>query len=238
MFRPRPEFGVSLADRESDRVGVRDIAPLAEIFAKQRVETLAPDAIILAAGEPAFHVHQIVSGCLRVSRLTLGGRRSVLRFRFGPDYFGELFEGVYQNTAEAVTEVQLRRVPSSELRAAAAHDPALNLALHRWFAQSLSVIQSHLLVLAAHNALEKLARFLLLLSREPMCTNGSAHELVLPMNRLDVADFLGLTIESVSRAFTRLKLDGYIAIRGTQEIKINRLDALARLAKMDDPAVP
>ena len=238
MFKPRPELGRNTSVREDTGVATGDIAPLAAMFAQQRIETLAPDAIILTASEPAFHVHQLVSGCLRVSRLTPGGRRSVLRFRFGTDYFGELFEGVYQNTAEAVTEVQLRRIPSSELRAASATDPALNLALHRWFAQSLSVIQNHLLVLAAHNALEKLARFLLLLSQEPMCTKGSAHELVLPMNRMDVADFLGLTIESVSRAFTRLKHDGYIAIRGTQEIKINRPSALAKLAGVDDATAP
>jgi len=238
MLRYRPESGGNPPDRKADGIVTGDIAPLAAMFARQRIETLAPDAIILTASEPAFHVHQLVSGCLRVSRLTPGGRRSVLRFRFGTDYFGELFEGVYQNTAEAVTEVRLRRIPSSELRAASASDPALNLALHKWFAQSLSVIQSHLLVLAAHNALEKLARFLLLLSREPMCTKGSANELVLPMNRLDVADFLGLTIESVSRTLTRLKHDGYIAIRGTQEITINRPGALARLAGVDDATAP
>jgi CRP/FNR family transcriptional regulator len=207
------------------------------MFAQRRVETVGPNTAIVTAGDPATHVIQLISGCVRVCRVAVDGRRSILRFRFGIDYFGELFEGRYGNTAEAVTAVQLRRVPAAELRGAAERNSSLHHALRKWSAHSLWVIQNHFVVLSANTTREKLARFLLLLAQEEHCKKA-ANTIILPMGRLDIADYLGVTIESVSRSFSSFARGGYIALRGYHEVHVKEPHKLMQIAGVENFTAP
>jgi CRP-like cAMP-binding protein len=230
------DFALRILERPHAPNGAYDTAragdPLAAIFAPQPVETAAAGTTIVNAGDPALKTYQLVSGCVRICRTKFDGRRAIVEFRFGVGYFGRLVDGIHANAVEAVTAVELRRLPLRALRDAAARDARLNQALQVWTRRCVPSLHAHLTDLTTRTAVEKLARFLLLLAREEACMDDVPNLLVLPMSRMDIGDFLGLNIESVSRAFTRLKLDGYISIHGTQRIVIERPAGLTRLANV------
>ncbi|TGD98359.1 helix-turn-helix domain-containing protein [Methylobacterium nonmethylotrophicum] len=190
--------------------------------------TVAAEAEIFAGGDRAGTFYKVVSGVVRTYRLLSDGRRQIDAFHLPGDIFGLEAGAEHRFNAEAVTEARLD-VHRREPRALAGDDGALAREIVASMMKALERAQEHMMLLGRKSARERIATFLLTLSRRMAC-DGAAMEL--PMSRTDMADHLGLTVESVSRAVTQLERDGLIALPPNRRLVVLRdVEALARLAE-------
>ena len=176
---------------------VRDSASVFKFDKKVRM--YGRDELLFAEGDPAFYVYKLVSGVVICFRSLAAGRRSIDAFRFTGDVFGFDGDGERQFSAVAISNVSVRvaRRDAVFLRAAADRDASQELLAASY--QELQRAQRRALRLSM-NARQRIASFLLEMSERL----GQPDNLELPMTRQDIADYLGLTIETVCRTFTRL----------------------------------
>ncbi len=185
------------------------------------------DDEIFGEGEPADYVYQLVSGAVRTYRLLSDGRRQIEAFHIAGDIFG-LEAGIERRTtAEAITGAVVKAVKRSTLTGRAQEDGNMARALWRMTARELKRTQDHIMTLGRRSAAERLAGFLLELADEA----DTPDEVTLPMSRQDIADYLGLTIETVSRTFTQLQGSGYVAIPSSRRIVLCDRERLAELCE-------
>lgn len=177
-------------------------------------------AEIYAQGEKAGHLYQVAFGAVRVYRLLADGRRQISAFHLAGEVFGFEADGTHHFFAEAIGATGIRA-----LRLAAAHD--LSRALLPLALQGLVRAQEHLLVLGRQSAAERVAAFLLDMAER----QGGLPRFDLPMSRMDIADYLGLTIETVSRVLTKLKDKGIIRLPGLRSVEIIRWQALRDMSE-------
>lgn len=166
----------------------------------------AAGAEIYGQGERAATLYQVEFGCVRIHRLMSDGRRQIAAFHMAGEVFGFESDGTHQFFAEAVASTGIRTVRlTTQVTACPSFVP---LAL-----QSLARAQRHLLVLGRQNATERVAAFLV----DMMERQGDLNCIDLPMSRCDIADYLGLTIETVSRIFTKFRQKGVIRLEGARD---------------------
>lgn len=180
----------------------------------------ARDDEIVAQDDNAEHCYLIVSGCVRTVRLMQDGRRQVGEFLFPGDVFGWDALDKHDFGAEAVTQVTLHRFCRSGLAALADQDCILSRRIRELTAMQFRAGREHVILLGRMTAFERIASFLLEMARR-MKLDGRSH-VELPMNRADIADYLGLTTETVCRQLTQHRRDGTIAINGTKITIANR----------------
>lgn len=177
-------------------------------------------AEIYAQGEKAGALYQVEFGAVRVYRLLADGRRQISAFHLAGETFGFEAHPTHRFFAEAINATGLRIY-----RVAPAADMSrelLPLAL-----KGLTRAQEHLLVLGRQNAIERVAAFLLDMAER----QGGLRQVELAMSRNDIGDYLGLTIETVSRVFTRLKEKGVIRLLSLRSIEILKRDALLAMGE-------
>lgn len=177
-------------------------------------------AEIYAQGEECSSLYKVEFGCVRIYRLLSDGRRQISAFHLAGETFGFEADRVHHFFAEAICATGIRILRIKSTRDDLAID-LLPMAL-----QNLLRAQEHLLVLGRQNALERVAAFLLEMSER----QGGLRQVELPMPRLDIADYLGLTIETVSRAFSRLKDKGVIRLPSLRSVEIIRWQTLQAMA--------
>lgn len=216
-----------------------------EVFAGAPVRELSPGEALISAGSPADQVYNIQSGVLRVCRTGRDGRRQVLAFLFRDNFVGLTATDTYFFSVEAVTAARVACCPRRRLMERLEEDPSaertfLNM-MFRVVEDMLDVVFS----LGQRSASERLAVFLLYLRHWHRLTEGIADdashrlaEVNLPMSREDIADFLGLKKETVSRSFRDLEERGLILRRDAQRVRILKLDELRALAGIHDFASP
>ena len=171
-------------------------------------------------GDPAHYLFTIRRGVVRVVRTFPDGRRSVVGFLHGGDFFGGGFgRNAYAATAEAVTPLEYCRIDVGDLDALAKTFPGLNHQLAEMTSVRLHAADDHIVLLSRKTAIEKVAAFLLASAEWA----GRADRFDLPMARGDIADYLGLTIETVSRTMTKLVEAGVIQLPTPQHVQV--LDA-------------
>jgi CRP/FNR family nitrogen fixation transcriptional regulator len=186
----------------------------------------ARNAEIFGEDEPAEYLYQVISGTVRTYRMLDDGRRQISAFYLPGDVFGFEAGDAHHSTAEAISEVHILVVKRSSVLARAEHEKSLAKQLWMLTVRELQRVQQHSLVLIK-NAEERVAGFLL----EMAGRNASQAAVELPMSRQDIADYLGLTIETVSRTFTHFVQSGVIALETSRRIRfcnraaLNRLDA-------------
>jgi CRP/FNR family transcriptional regulator, nitrogen fixation regulation protein len=188
--------------------------------AQPSATTFYPEnAVIYAQGDAAGHLYLVEFGVVRICRLTADGRRQINAFHFAGEVFGFEAGEEHQFYAESVNGAGVRVLHGSRNSGVAPDLLALALT-------SLVRAQQHQLVLGRRSAAEKLAGFIL-----DMVERQEADDVVgLPMQRSDVADYLGLTFETVSRALRVLKDDGLIRVPSVSQIEILDQTALEDLA--------
>ena len=198
------------------RTAPRDALDLLEQFGT--TITAERDREILGQGDRAEFCYKILSGCVRRVKLMEDGRRQVGEFLLAGDLFGFDVLDTHDFAAEAVSDVVLRRYPLRMVEALAESQLALARRLRDLTAASLRVAHGRLVLLGRKTASERIASFLLeMAERLPERGKGAVD---LPMSRTDMADHLGLTIETVCRVLAHLRRDGTIAIeRGAVEIR-------------------
>jgi len=169
-------------------------------------------ATLFDEGDAAVHVYNVTRGGLRLSKLLADGRRQVTAFALPGDFVGLIARNQQVCTAEAVTDTEICRFNRRDLDRLFQQEPALQGRLLQLTRDALAEAQERMLLLGRKAPAEKLASFLLDLSHRAVRQCRPASPLPLPMNRGDIADFLGLTVETVSRTFTRFRQDGLIEL--------------------------
>jgi CRP-like cAMP-binding protein len=187
---------------------------------------VATDGTIFSEGDPVGEVYEVAAGVVRLCKLLPDGRRAVLGFRLAGEVFGLGPGGEHGCTAEAVTDVRLRSCRGRAVEAAAERSPEVRRRLSAVLWRELGEARASLLVLGRMTARERVASFLLRLSRRA----DAADRVELAMGRLDIADHLGLTVETVSRTVTELRHTGVIALPSPNRVLVLRPAALRALA--------
>ena len=182
------------------------------------------NAEIFAEGETAGYVYKLVSGVVRVSKLLPDGRRQISAFHLPGDMFGFEIDDIHHASAEAIVPVKVIAFKWHSLLSTTVSSGFVHELLNRTMI-GLRQTQDHLLLLGRKNALERLAAFLL----EMACRSGNDDVLDLAMPRHDIADYLGLTLETVSRMFAELKEAGIVRLESARRV---HLVDMARLKAM------
>ena len=186
--------------------------------------TFAKDEEIFAQDEDADLVHLVVSGAVRTTRLLSDGRRQVGAFYYAGDLIGLETGPVHRFSAEAICDSVVLVVRRSALKTLV-QDGVLDRAIWEATRRELERTQEHLLVLGRKTACEKVASFLMSLAQR------DGGELIsMPMSRQDMADYLGLTIETVSRMLTQLQHSAVVQFHGCRRFTVKRWDALEQMA--------
>jgi CRP/FNR family nitrogen fixation transcriptional regulator len=181
------------------------------------------NAEIFAEGEKAGYVYKLVSGVIRVSKLLPDGRRQISAFHLPGDMFGFEVDDIHHASAEAIVPVKVVAFKWHSLSETASSGFMHEL-LNRTMI-GLRQTQDHLLLLGRKNALERLSAFLLEMARR----SRSDDTLELAMPRHDIADYLGLTLETVSRMFAELKEAGIIKLESARRVRLVDLAKLEAL---------
>jgi CRP/FNR family nitrogen fixation transcriptional regulator len=217
------DYAGFLAQSASDFAGSDDSDVLAMLGT---VVAVRPGAAIYGEGDRATAWYRVQSGVLRTCKLLPDGRRQVEDFLFPGDFFGLETRGEHSFAAEAITSVSVIRYSRPRLTAAAAASNRVAARLLDVSLEQLGKVHGHLMLLGRKTAEEKLATFLLeMLERSP-----GPDVIDLSMSRTDIADYLGLTIETVSRTFSTLKQEGVIALPSAQHVVILDRDALEEMS--------
>jgi CRP/FNR family nitrogen fixation transcriptional regulator len=178
--------------------------------------TYTRDEEIFGEREPAEYVYQVLSGAVRTYKMLSDGRRQIAAFHLPGDVFGLESRSTHRLTAEAIVDTTVRLVKRSSLEKAAGLD--LSVARKLWTITSaeLKHAEDHMLLLGKKSAMEKVATFLL----EMDGRLAVAGMMALPMCRRDIADYLGLTLETVSRALSQLQAEGVLGLSGARQIQL------------------
>ncbi len=209
---------------------------LPQLFCDTPAEIMPHGRTMFWEGDEAKDVFLIDAGALRLCRGLSDGRRAIVGFMLPGEILGLAAGAVYPYSAEAIDEVKLRRMPRRRLIDDMDRDATLRPQAFMAISNELTRAQDQILLLGRKTADERVASFLLSMAER---TGAAAREISLPMTRLDMADYLGLTIETVSRVLTRLQREGLIAFTSRYDLGIRRQRELRERAGWDDnPAVP
>lgn len=191
---------------------------------------LASDETLVEEGERRRRVYSLTSGMLRLVIGLPDGRRQITGFLLPGDYLGLADEDIYSATAEAIIPSNLCSFPVAEMDRLVARFPKLNDRLFAFTRAALRHARENQMILGRLAPVEKLATFLLLLSRRAVEHRMAANPVAISMSRSDIADYLGLTIETVSRSFTKLRAQGLIDLPDAHLVDIRDRRALEAVA--------
>ena len=177
-------------------------------------------------GDDGVNLYAITSGVMRLSKMLKDGRRQVTGFLFPGDLMGFAFSGNYAYSADAVTSAELCRFPRARLNTLIEHSPELERRLLALASNELAAAQEHIVLLGRKNARERLASFLLALGRKSEEDPAPDGYLSIPMTRADIADYLGLTIETISRVLAQFKEERLIDLPRPHQFRVLDLDRL------------
>lgn len=184
------------------------------------------DASIVREEDPAANLFVLRQGHVTVSRLTEDGKRQVISFLFPGDVFGLTAEPVNRHSATTISKTLFCRFDRSSIDALTHDNPVLEKALRQLLTRQLDSAYELIFSLGRKSAVQKVASFIWYVSYHERKLGRSAQPLILPMSRGDIADFMGLTIETVSRSFTELKQIGVIRLVEANQIEIPDLNRL------------
>jgi CRP/FNR family nitrogen fixation transcriptional regulator len=183
---------------------------------------------IFGEKEPADYVYQVMSGAVRSYKLLSDGRRQIGAFHLAGDIFGLEIGTDHRFTTEAIVDTTVRLMKRRSLELVAESDVMVARNLLSMTTNNLRHAEDHMLLLGRKTSLERVAAFLIEMDKR----STAAGILALPMCRRDIADYLGLTLETVSRALSRLHALGILGFIGNNQRQIVLLDR-DKLASLD-----
>ena len=220
--------GIGLTGQSS--AGLAHSGQLDALVALEQIGTrksFARDEEIYAEGEPAEFWYKVVSGTVRISKLFADGRRHIAEFCFSGECFGLDEPQKHEFSAEAVTDVILMRYPRRATAQLLDETPHLAHRLCDMALRDLAQAQARMLRLGRMTASERVASFLLELRER----RDAARMIEVPMSRSDIADYLGLTIETVCRVLSAFKRSGAIAMADPHTIELRECSALEAVSE-------
>lgn len=207
---------------QSDRADL--IAALGRIGSRR---SFSRNKEIYAEDSPTDCWFMVVSGVVRICKLLADGRRHIAEFCYAGDCFGldSIAQRLY--SAEAVSQLVVMRYPRRATERLIADEPHLARALHEIVLRGLADAQTRILVPGAMRAPERVARFLIDFSEN----RGHAQVIELPMCRNDIADYLGLTVETICRVLSTFRSDRLTSSAGRHRIELRNPSVLAALCE-------
>jgi CRP/FNR family transcriptional regulator len=211
-------FATALADERPDVASwspaTKGRQPSRQVFAADRlpcaIRTIEAKEHIFREGDGATHLYLVEVGHVCIYHMLSDGRRQVVDFAYPGDYIGLGAMGEHATSAQATTRTSVRCIPLASLHDLIRRDARVGAKLCQALSLELLAARELLFTISQRTAPERLARFLLALSRRNERRGMAPNEIVLPMTRTDIADLLGLTIETVSRTFSKFRADGLI----------------------------
>lgn len=208
-----------------------ELARLASIMQDQRFEA---GTTFIEEGAPASDLFNLTSGTVKVFKLLADGRCQITGFMMAGDFLGLSRGGTYAYSATAITPVTCCRFQRPQLRGLFNELPKIERQMLGLAMNELMAAQDQMVLLGRKTARERIASFLLTLSDRAVRRGRPGNPIELPMTRGDIADYLGLTTETVSRTFTQLKTEGVILLKGNHGVEVLDLDTLVDVAGQDD----
>jgi CRP/FNR family transcriptional regulator, anaerobic regulatory protein len=227
----RASFGrcTACAVRSLSICGALDEADLVEFERIGRHVHLAPNEGLFTAGQAATSVHNITAGVARLYKLLPDGRRQVIGFALPGDFLGTMPSDRYSYSADAIEAVSVCRFPADVFMHFIEQRPNFLLRINEFAARELMLAQEQMLLLGRRTAEEKVAAFLVGWRARLAHIGDERQTIALPMSRQDIADYLGLTIETVSRTLTRFEREKMLVIitGGVRLLDSHRAEAMA-----------
>ena len=227
----------SCAVRRQAVCGAMDDTQIARLNQIARRRQLPAGQMIMSDQEKAEFFANVISGTVKLTKTLPDGRQQIVGLLFPPDFLGRAYSRNNPYFAEAATDVEICCFPHLAFEKLIAEFPDLQARLFERTLDELDAAREWMLLLGRKTAEEKVASFLMMLARRSMLV-GCSHQkkddrgcsFELPLTRADMADYLGLTIETVSRQFTRLKTRGLIRILNNRHLVVPDIDKLGDAA--------
>lgn len=205
-----------------------ELRRLADILQTVRVEA---NQTLFSEGDGADALYNVTAGTVKLYKLLPDGRRQITGFLVTGDFLGLAVNESYAYTAETVTTATLCRFPRRKIDALMDEFPKMQRRLFSMASNELAAAQDQMLLLGRKTAKEKICSFLLMLSQRAARRGHKENPVYVPMSRADIADYLGLTTETVSRTFTQLKTAGVISLQEGNKVLISDMDAIYDMAE-------
>jgi len=204
-------------------------AEMQEFEHLSRHARFAPCETVFAEEEITTSFYNLLEGVMRLYKLLPDGRRQIVGFALPGDFLGMTTSGRNTFSADAINAVEVCRFSKASFQRFAEDKPHLLHRINEFAIRELAQAREHMVLLGRRSAEEKVATFLVSWRDRVARQNATSATLPLPMSRQDIADYLGLTIETVSRTFTKLERDGVIDIisGGVRLLDPARAEALA-----------
>ena len=226
---PNPQPCIDCSVRGSSVCTALDKAELLELGHLGRHVHFASREIVFAQEEMTTFFYNLLDGVMCLYRLLSDGRRQILGFALPGDFLGMTARPRHSFSADAIGPVALCQFSRTSFARFIEDKPNLLRRINEWAVLELSQAQDHIVLLGRRSAEEKVATFLIGWRDRLAQVRGPSQTVPLPMSRQDIADYLGLTIETVSRTFTKLERDGLIDIvpGGVGLLDLQRIESLA-----------
>ena len=199
-------------------------------FADAPARQLKSNEPVFAEGDSKLNAYKVESGAVLVYKILNDGMRQIVNFAFPGDFIGLEAGDEHVYDAQTLSPTRLRSLPVSSLWRQAAADPVLAKELLESLSREVAGARDHFLTIGRLCATGRIATFLLTLIRRNERKGLDAGNLFLPVRRSDIADFLCLSVETVSRSLTELKISHVISLRGWRQIRIQDRALLEQLA--------
>ncbi|WP_414653732.1 helix-turn-helix domain-containing protein [Geminicoccus sp.] len=232
-YRPPCDVCVECDVRKQAVCAALDDSELGALQAIMTSTKLETHRTLVDQGQPRNRVYTLTSGMLRLYTMLPDGRRQITAFLLPGDYLGLGDEDVHDQTAEAVVDCSLCGFTVGEMEKLMDRYPRLRQRLHQMTRIALRQARDSQMILGRLAPVEKVASFLLVLSARAAEHGGALNPVHLPMTRTDIADYLGLTIETVSRSFTKLRVQGLIRLPDAHQVDIVDRRALTAVAGIE-----
>ncbi len=197
---------------------------------------IEPGTQLMSDGDEVTTYSNLLSGVVKLTKILSDGRQQIVGLQFAPDFVGRPFKRENQLDAEAATSVSVCSFPKSMIDRLIKESPQLERRLHEQALKELDEARNWMLTLGRKTAAEKVASFLYYVAShidpERSHLKGPI-EFELPLTRAEIGDFLGPTIETVSRQLTKLRKAGVVEIEHNRHVKVHSLDQIRRFAQVD-----
>jgi CRP/FNR family transcriptional regulator len=204
-----------------------DLPHFFDMTTRVRIE---PRRELFSEGDAAQHVFNITSGTVCLSKTLADGRRQITGFLTEGDFVGLAHGDTCAYTAESLTPVEACRFPRERFERYMAEHPHVERRLLQIASTELAAAQDQMLLLGRKTAVERVASFLLGLSEKATARGRPGNPIALPMSRGEIGDYLGLTLETVSRTMTQLRKSGAIDLDNVNVVRVVSQEALRQLA--------
>ena len=222
--------------RSSGVCGGAAPSDLARLAALATIANVSRGQTFIHEGAPAEHFCMLIQGSAKLYKVLPDGRRQIVGFAYAGSFLGVSAPEYYAFSAEAIEPIRLCRLSRHGLLRLLGDSDAMKQRLLDVAINKLVLAQEHMVLLGRKTTIERVASFLLFQAKRPQPRGVLPPRVRLPMSRGDIADYLGVTIETVSRSLTKLANSGVIAIPNIHEVAIldlSRLESLAQGASLE-----